>query len=1130
MKKKLLLLVLLCFLNSYAQFNTSAPWMQGIEEAKNGEATIDQLKESFDAYWSNHDKTKRGSGYKPFMRWEYHWSNKVNDQGYLIKPQEMWDAWAQKNQAKLQRSANVVSLPVSNWQPVGPYSHTNTGSWSSGQGRVNIVAVDPLNSNIVYLGAPAGGIWKSTDAGITWAPLSDYLPQIGVSGIAIDHTNTNIIYIATGDKDASDTYSVGVMKSIDGGITWNTTGLVFNNTSSNCGDIIMHPSNNQILFCATDDGIYKTSDAGNTWSLVQSGDFAQGNIRFKPGNPSVVYGVTNNSFYRSTNTGNNFTQITTGLPATSGRLVMDVTPANSEVIYILSTLTNWGFQGVYKSTNGGTSFTKTANNTDVLESTQGWFDLALAVSNTNENEIYTGCLNVWKSTNGGGFFTKLNSWSNPSQATYTHADIHFLGFLNGKLYCGSDGGIYVSDNNGISFTDLTAGAQIGQFYKIAVSKQSASKMVGGLQDNGGYAYSNNSWKNYYGADGMDTAISPVNSNLYYGFIQGGSGLYISNNAGNSLGSSVGAPTEDGGNWVTPLISNSLGEIYSGFNGLYKLVGSSWELQNTNSVGSGTLELITVDPSNDNNMYVTNGSNLYKSTDKGLTFTLVYNAFNTIAAIEVHSSNSNIIYIVTSGTNGQVRKSIDGGNTFTNMSSGLPAIGKNTIVHQGRHSDNPLYLGTSLGVYYIDDTMISWEPFDTNLPNVSVTDLEINLNDKKLIASTYGRGIWQTDIPTQLANNDVVLKSIQYPGIDINCNSSFEPQLEIENNGLNPINTIDITYSFNNLGNSNYTWTGSIPSASTQIITLPLQSLPRGSYSMTVNTTIANDAYADNNTLEHFFLVNDSGALNQVNPFTNISDALISYNEGESGSQWIRGSRNSGLLGTGTNVVYATNLFQEYPDNKKSYLVSQCFDLSTATNPQINFKLQYDLENNWDIVYVEYSTNFGQSWTVLGEMGPNWYNSDRTPETSGNDCNNCPGAQWTGTNTAFNTYFYPLNALIGQANVIFRIVFHSDQNVTALGANVDDFVITGVLSNQNFELQNIAIYPNPSKGIFNISLGDLKPSLIEVYDISGKTILFKKDIQTSNFETSFDLSNASTGIYFIKLTAYNQSIVKRIVKE
>lgn len=528
MIKNYLIVSLLVTFLGFSQFNSSAPWMIELQKTKKGEATMNEMVEAFNKYWSNRDMNAKGCGHKPFKRWEYHWQNQINAAGYIISPEELWNAWNQKKQVKASRNTNRA-LPPSNWQPVGPFTHTNTGSWSSGQGRVNIVHVDPSNPNTIYLGSPAGGIWKSINNGTTWTPLTDELPQIGVSGIAVDYSNSNTIYITTGDKDAGDTFSVGVYKSIDGGITWNATGTMGSSNPSRAGDIVIHPSNNQILWCATSNGIYKTINAGTSWSLVQTGNFSQGNIRLKPDDPNIVYAVSYNAFYRSNDEGDSFTRVSTGLPTTSGRFVMDVTPANVNYVYILSAgvSSNYSFQGIYRSVDGGSTFSARNTSTNVLESSQAWFDLALAVSPTNAEEIYTGCLNVWKSTNGGTNLSKINSWSNPSGPSYTHADIHYLGFHGTKLFCGSDGGIYVSENNGSNFTDLTAGVQISQFYKIAVAKQTSANMMGGLQDNGGHAYSGGLWKNYYGADGMDTAINPINPDHYYGFIQYGNSLYIS---------------------------------------------------------------------------------------------------------------------------------------------------------------------------------------------------------------------------------------------------------------------------------------------------------------------------------------------------------------------------------------------------------------------------------------------------------------------------------------------------------------------------------------------------------------------------------------------------------------------------
>ncbi len=1130
MIKNYLIVSLLVTFLGFSQFNSSAPWMIELQKTKKGEATMNEMVEAFNKYWSNRDMNAKGCGHKPFKRWEYHWQNQINAAGYIISPEELWNAWNQKKQVKASRNTNRA-LPPSNWQPVGPFTHTNTGSWSSGQGRVNIVHVDPSNPNTIYLGSPAGGIWKSINNGTTWTPLTDELPQIGVSGIAVDYSNSNTIYITTGDKDAGDTFSVGVYKSIDGGITWNATGTMGSSNPSRAGDIVIHPSNNQILWCATSNGIYKTINAGASWSLVQTGNFSQGNIRLKPDDPNIVYAVSYNAFYRSNDEGASFTRVSTGLPTTSGRFVMDVTPANVNYVYILSAgvSPNYSFQGIYRSVDGGSTFSARNTSTNVLESSQAWFDLALAVSPTNAEEIYTGCLNVWKSTNGGTNLSKINSWSNPSGPSYTHADIHYLGFHGTKLFCGSDGGIYVSENNGSNFTDLTAGVQISQFYKIAVAKQTSANMMGGLQDNGGHAYSGGLWKNYYGADGMDTAINPTNPDHYYGFIQYGNSLYISRTAGNSNSGAVASPGGVNGNWVTPLAVNNSGDLFSGFGGLFKLVNGSWEQQNIDELGNGNIELIRIDPSNNDIIYIANGTELYKSTNRGINFMNVYSASTNITSIEVHSSNSNIIYLTTSGTSGQTLKSNDGGINFINFSTGLPSIAKNCIVHQGRNTDNPLYVGTSLGVYYRDDSMTSWQPFDTNLPNVSVRDLEINLEDGKLIAATYGRGVWQTNIPLQVPAYDIKFLTIQNPSININCGSNVTPQIEVKNNGANSISSVMVNYTIDTTP-YNFIWNGTLAPNNTVIIDLPTVNLNRGTHVLNVTTTITNDAYSDNNIGIKQFYINDGGTIGVVNAFTNASDELISYNEGGSGSLWRRGIRSAGSMSSAGNTVYTTNLTGNYPDLTKAYLISQCYNLSNVINPQISFAMKFDLETNWDIVYVEYSTNFGASWSVLGSMTTNWYNSNRTSATTGNDCYNCPGAQWTGADTTLKTYSYPLNTLNAETNVIFRIVFHSDESVNRPGVNIDDFVISGTLSGQNFELQNIVLYPNPSNGIFNLVTGTNEITSIELYDLSGKIIWSKKDFEGSNSEIPLNLSLISQGIYFVKVTANNQSIVKRIIKE
>lgn len=751
MKKILFTIVFFSYI-SHAQFVETAPWVEDIKKYKstNEDLNINEIKASFDNYWQSKDKNERGSGYKPFMRWHYQWKNFADNEGKLQNSIDFWKAWETKENFK---KNNRVLIPESNWTPLGPDNHVNTGSWSTGRGRVNIIEVDPNNANTWYMGTPAGGIWKSTNAGGSWSPLSDYLPQIGVSGIAIDPTNSNIIYISTGDKDAADSFSFGVFKSIDGGQTWQTTGFTQSWQFQALGDIIINPNDANQLFLATNTGLFRSNDGGSTWSNRQSGNFTQGNIRFNTANANIIYAVSNNRFYRSTDSGNTFVEITTGLPTNSTRLVMDVTPNDSNYIYILayrSGATNFGFQGVYRSTNGGDNFTARNTSTNILESSQAWFDLAIAVSSTNKDVIFTGCLNVWRSTNGGTNFTKINSWSEPTSASYTHADIHYLGFKGNRLFCGSDGGIYSSTDNGVNFANNTSNATIGQFYRISVSPNTTSKIMGGLQDNGGFGLNNNVWRNFYGADGMDAAIHPSTDNTYYGFIQSGLTLYYSTNGGVNRHGGINSPGGIEGNWVTPLAINSAGQLFSGFNRLYRLSGTTsgpWVAQSSNTF-SGNISWIAIDPSNNANMFLSVGNELFKSTNTGASFVSVSTFGSSITSIDVHSTNSNIVYVTTSGWSGnRVFRSTDGGSSFSSITDGAPSIPINVIKYQNGSSNDAVYIGTAHGVYYRDNTNNMFVPFDTNLPNVSVRDIEINTVDQKIVIATFGRGVWMSDLPT-----------------------------------------------------------------------------------------------------------------------------------------------------------------------------------------------------------------------------------------------------------------------------------------------------------------------------------------------------------------------------------------------
>tara|TARA_B110001452_G_scaffold65541_1_gene52385 strand:+ start:1644 stop:5021 length:3378 start_codon:yes stop_codon:yes gene_type:complete len=1123
MRTFLFTLCTLCCLFSNAQIGSGTPWMKGLKHSEANPLTFKEIIDAGNTYWKTHDTDVKGSGYKPFKRWESFWQNYVNVDGFLPTSQELWDVWEAKNSQKSQRRSTAALSDQSDWESMGPTDFLNRTTNSANLGRVNTIIVDPENSDVIYVGSPAGGIWKSIDAGATYIPLTDFLPQIGVSGIAIDPINTDILYIATGDDDYNSSTSVGIWKSIDAGANWQQTGMNPINTPSRTSEIYINPSNTNMLWVATSYGVFKSIDGGDNWENKQYGDFRD--LKVKPNNSNIIYATTDDKFYKSTDAGETFTHITEGLPTSSGRLFIDVTPANNNLVYMVASNGDSTYQGIYKSSDSGTSFTQMENTVDIFESNQSFYDLAIAVSNTNENEIYVGCLNVWKSSDGGDSFSPLNQW-NTRTDSYTHADIHFIRAFNGSIFVGSDGGIFESTNAGNTFTDLSPGLGISQFYRISVSKQDSNKMAGGLQDNGGFGR-DQQWSNYHSGDGMEGVIDPNNDNIYYGFMQSGKKLFVNSTSGQNGGTITywGPTNDDGalvGNWITPLSINKDSEVYAGYSSVYNFGSAGWT--KISDTFEANIEVLELDPINSDIMYVSLGQQLHKSVDHGVTFSQIQDFPRSITSIEVNNDDNMILYITTRGGIGNVYKSPDQGTNFTEITGTLPYVTKNILKHQPFSPTNALYLGTSLGVYRYDDTTTDWGLFETNLPNTDVRDLSINTLDFNITAATHGRGIWRSDLQAEaLAANDILLVAIENPeSMQLSC-GTVAPQLRVLNNGQNSINTVDITYTIDGGNETALTWTGAIASQATAILDLGDINLAIGIHTLSATTTINNDYFNTNNSAEISFYVNETGETGTVNTFENSSDELVVINE--SGDVWQRGTPSGTLLNetaSGTNV-YATNLNGNYAESTKGYLVSNCYDLTTIGNPELNFQMAFDLESDYDVAYVEYSTNQGVDWNVLGTAEDfNWYNSSTA------NCANCVGGQWTGTESTLTPYSFDLAAFSSESSMIFRMVFHSDQIESLEGVVIDDLFVYGTtLDADNFQIDQISVYPNPSKDVFYIKLNNSAPFDLHVTDITGKVVYTKKQIN-SGAPFPLQMEAYSSGIYFLQIEANNQRVTRKLI--
>ena len=760
------------------------------------------------------------------------------------------------------------------------------------------------------------------------------------------------------------------------------------------------------------------------------------------------------------------------------------------------------FQGVYVSDDAGLNFNKTAESDDIFGSGQSWYDMALTVSDTDPDVVFVGVLNIWRSTDGGDDFTQINSWSQRTNS-FTHADIHFMRYFDGVLYAGTDGGIYRSADDGVNFEDLSNTLSIAQIYTVSTSRPDSSKLAGGLQDCGGFALSGSNWNSYHGGDGMGTAVDPFEENTYYGMTQYGGSLSRTTTGGDGGWSSrefiASGPVK--GEWVTPLEFAKSGDLYAGYDQLYVLNGGLWKQLSNHDFGHN-LRLLTIDPININNIYVATEYNVYKSTDGGVTFTNILQTDYYVRDIEIHKTNNNQVWVLSSGT---VYSSADQGQNFTSESTGLEWA--RTISHQQYSPDDSLYLGTILGVYYTDNQVNGWHSISSSLPNVKVSDMEINPYDNILTVSTYGRGIWQTPIPAVTRPNyDLDLVQISSGiGSDFRCENDFKLSFDVYNNGTSSISTFSSETILNGQSQGVENWSGNLAPGQKITITPSLQqSINFGDNSLSISLYNSSETLIINNVgTVNFEVLDPPNSYGQVN-----TTYLFESNEDDwlivGDPVWEKGvptGTSLNQVNSGT-TAYATNLEGNHPDKSSSSLVSPCYDLSQLESGTIGFYLAYELETGYDFINFQYSTDNGQNWLTIEEFN--------------------------GFDSELKEYTYDLNQSMFSENITFRFYMISDTYQNEEGAVIDDFFINGTLSTiDNDFIPSVTIYPNPTNGLFTINTnGQFELKKIKIFSLESKLIYEEEVVNNSMYQVDF---NPPKGIYFVELSTSDQrKIIRKLI--
>ena len=766
-----------------------------------------ELQKRFDD-WSKITDLKKTKHWKYYKRWENDMLLKTNGHGEIADPAlYINEAVKVAQQKQIDKSSRFSTAA---WSPVGPFTlpGNETGYMQNGIGRINCIAFHPTNASTYFVGVAQGGLWKTTNNGSTWTPLTDNLPITRVSHIEIDPNNTNIMYISLCDFEYIDVslsidgrkrnthYGLGVYKTTDGGLTWAPTGLTFQLTNGDASlirKIVINPANSNQLVAAGVNGMYRSTNGGVNWTRTL--DTLFWDLIPNPLNPNVLYAASGwlassntgyAAIYKSNNFGASWTKLNTGIPTTGTvqRLKLAIAHSDTNYVYAMAVDASDGSYGIYKSINAGGAWTYINPGVNILEAGtgtqpggQGTYDLGFTVNYTNKNTLYVGGVNVWASTNGGTTFNPVSHWTLNYGPTI-HGDIHFIETqaLTGNIFVCSDGGLYKTNTVTAetwssatagtpwptSWTTISNGMAISSFYRISSSRNVTGRLAAGAQDNGTFYYDGSAWNTIFGGDGMDNYLDPLDDNVVIGASQFGSYSYSSDGGSTSFDPGVNVNSE-AAEWTSPLAAdyNIHGTLYAGFtnvNASYD-AGNTWFALSpmpTNAIHDNEMTALAVANSNSNVIYGTrrirfeysSPSTAYRTIDAGNTWTdITSNLPDSLyyTSVEVSQTNANTAYLALAGLTAGVKvyKTSNGGTSWQNISYNLPNAPVNCV--KTVPGTGEVLVATDFGVYMLDSLNSSWISENTGLPNVITSDIEFNVALNKMYVATFGRGIWESNI-------------------------------------------------------------------------------------------------------------------------------------------------------------------------------------------------------------------------------------------------------------------------------------------------------------------------------------------------------------------------------------------------
>jgi len=1061
--------------------------LRKIEELKNPK--FNEIKEIYNAHWKNLEMEtpegiKNHAGWKQYKRWEHFWETRLMPDGSFPRANDILNEW--ENYLTGLNIKNEKSLSQK-WQLLGPINVPSkyNDTRKQGLGRVNVVRFDPENQNVLWAGTATGGVWRSSDMGLTWTgfPFTNFLSQ-GVSDIAIYPKSPGVIYVATGDDNGTygtgdNFYSVGLIKSYYGGLMWEPTNLSkFLSDKFVISRVLVHPENYNIIIVGTSLGVLKSTDGGKTWETKLANLYIK-DMEFMLDDPNIINATTffyggQATFYRSTDNGNTWgaTQTVSG----ASRIAITVSTSNPDYVWAVATRVGYtSFHSLHISVDRGASWVLindytispnilgryNGNGSDSLEG-QGNYDLCIAVNPTNENIIYVGGINIWKSEDGGYSFNRITSWVDSQTQPFLHADQHDLNFKPGttSLFATNDGGLHYTTNNGTSWNDITDGMSITQYYRIGLSKTNENLIIGGCQDNGTNMRNDTGWVHLRAGDGMECAIHPTdNKKMFMTYYYGS--LHYSTNSGSSFRESlVASNVGEQAGWVTPFVidESNPNVMYIGFQNIYKSSdgGRKDTWKKVSNIDGQVFRSMAIAPSNTNIIYAATYYNLYMSTDAGQSWNEKYLSSRVITNMTVDPNNP-YRYWLTFGDFNDGHKVLEFNDTvITNISGNLPNVPVNCIIYQ-KVSPDRLYIGTDIGVFYSDYNSAFWEFYGEGMPNLIINELEIFEPTKKLRAATYGRGIWEAPLlDCNMAQPNIISKGksdlCQGDTVIIEAEEGYSRYLWSNGDTTRIINaTKSGAYSVRVFGDDGCF-------ANSKGVILNFKQVPE----MKVMGYPGEPGYCKNDSVK----VNASLGFTEYTWSTGQSGRSITISQ--PGIYWVKGKANNGCERMSEEIY-----FSELPDPPIPLIV-QNGNLLTAT---------------------------------IGEIQPSAY-------------------KWFLNDTAIagakeRDYLIKVDG-------VYKVEITDKNGCKAMSdgfdaiVNVEDFNCSEILK----------IFPNPSSDEFNLVINDYSDfnAKISISNLLGaslieKTVNINKDSENL---IKINLSNYPTGVYFLELKIGQKRIFAKII--